>query len=278
MGCSDNFCSLCGISLNSPYDINKDQQWIYYCTILFNNNQNIHYAKEYLCNYFFKNKKQYDLWGVLPKAFIVIHTDCWKFIKQIKNIELKYSDFPVVDKLYNSSFKNHFFLFKINYKPISKYHGQEFDIESYLNDGYSLNSPLNNNKVLANLIINVFKQLNIKSHRVGPRVSATLYNNNDLLIGSDNNIWKISNSKWIKATDIKTYFFSSNIKVTDKNLSLLQELYNYIHYRFTYSNNFIKYIYIFNIPRFGQVSNCGLILKDINLIFTNQLCKINFII
>ena len=56
----------------------------------------------------------------------------------------------------------------------------------------------------------LFNQLNIKSDRVGPRVSATLYKNNDLLIGSDNNIWEISNKKWIKTKNIKTYTFSAD--------------------------------------------------------------------
>ena len=141
-------------------------------------------------------------------------------LKKEKNIKLRYSDFPIVDKLYDT--KNYIlFNFNVNYKPISNYWGQDFNVHKYINDGYSLESPLKNNKVLSKFIINIFNKLNIKSDRVGPRVSATLYKNNDLLIGTDNNIWTINNKKWVKEKNMKTYTFSSDIKVTSNNSNLL---------------------------------------------------------
>lgn len=216
MGWSTDYCSLCGLPLNIEkfysstnskikiyYNLPK---WMYTRTILFNNNKNIHNIKcssEYLkYNPILNNKS--------TKGFIVIHCDCWKYINNEKNIKLRYSDFPFFEKFYSSD-NYDLYKFNVNYKPISNYHKQDFDDKKYINDGYTFNSPLKNNKVLSKFIINIFNQLNIKSERVCPRVFATLYKNNDLLICSDNNIWKINNKKWIKAKDIKTYTFSSNI-------------------------------------------------------------------
>ena len=99
-----------------------------------------------------------------------------------------------------------------------------------------------------------------------------MYKNNDLLIGSDNNIWKISNKKWIKANDIKTYTFSSNI--TNKK-NILKNLDKYFAYNFYDSDKSIK---LYNIPRLGTVSSCGLILKSMKITLTNDLSKIKFVI
>ena len=52
-------------------------------------------------------------------------------------------------------------------------------MEQYIADGHSLETPLKNNKT-SKFIIHIFNKLKIKIDRVGPRVSATLYNNNNL--------------------------------------------------------------------------------------------------
>jgi hypothetical protein len=275
MGCWDIFCSLCGLPLNTGERNNINiPKWMYKCTLLLNNNKNIHNAQEVACNInFYANKKEYNSLLNYPKSFIVIHTDCWKYIKKEKNIKLRYSDFPIIDKLYNT--KNYaLFNFNLDYKPISNYWEQSFNIEKYINDGYLLVSPLKGNKVLSKFIINIFNRLNIKLDRSGPRVSASLYKNNDLLIGTDDNIWKINNKKWIKTNNLGNFIFSSNIKVTNKNIDLLTNIYNYFEYK--YCNENYKKNKLFYIPRLGTVSNCGMILKDIKIKLTNKLCKIKF--
>lgn len=285
MGWSTDYCSFCGLPLNvnKLYNNIKDTyynlpKWIYTCTILFNNNKTIHninWNLEY-------EKYNYMLIGGKPYGFIVIHCDCWKYIKKEKNIKLKYSDFPFVEKMYSSD-DYIFYKFKVDYKKISNLQGQDFNLTKYINYGYSFESPLKKNKVLGNFIINIFNQLNIKADRVGPRVSATLYKNNDLLVGSDNNIWEISNKKWIKTKNIKTYTFSSdnlNNKILLKNLEkyfsyneMLYENYRFLEEK--YKDNLVA---LYSIPRLGEVSDCGLILKDIKIKFTNNSYKIKFVI
>ena len=94
-----------------------------------------------------------------------------------------------------------------------------------------------------------------------------------------NNIWEINNKKWIKTKNIKTYTFSSdniNNKILLKNLekyfSYDRNLYN------TYKDAPISISELCYIPRLGEVSDCGLILKDIKIKFINNSCKIKFII
>ena len=274
MGCYDVFCSLCGLPLNA-IQYKGIPKWMNKCTLLLNNNKNIHNTKEVACNIiFYKNKKEYNSLLNYPKSFIVIHTDCWKCIKKEKNIKLRYSDFPIIDKLYNTK-DYKLFNFNIDYKPISNYWYQYFDINNYIKDGYNLRSPLTN-KVLSKFIVNIFNKLNIKSDRVGPRVSATLYKENDILIGTDNKLWTINNKKWIKANDFKNFNFSSNIKVTSKNNDLLENIYKYFEYR--YINEKYKRLKLFNIPRLGEVSNNNLIVKDIKITLTNKLFTIKLII
>jgi hypothetical protein len=277
MGWSTNYCSLCGLPLNinKIYNFNDEKyyklpKWIYTCTILFYNNNNLHNVNWSLkyekYNPILTNNKTY--------GFIVIHCDCWKYIDKEKNIKLRYSDFPFVEKFYSHNNYN-FFVFNINYNPIFNYQGQDFEYEKYINDGYSINSPLKENKILKKFIINIFNKLNIKSDRIGPRVSATLYKNNDLLIGSDNNIWKISNKKWIKATDIKTYTFSYIIV----NKELLKNLDKYFsYYPLEYNKNIDTSSNLFKIPRLGEVSSCGFLIKSMKIKLNDKSSKIKFII
>jgi hypothetical protein len=220
MGCWDIYCLLCSLPLNDNI-CGFSQKWLNKCTLLLNNNKNISNAREVSCNVnFHVKKREYSSLINYPKSFIVLHTDCLKFIKKEKNIKLRYSDFPNI-------------ISKINYKPISNYCNQFFDVDKYLSDGYSLVSPLKNNTILCKFILNIFNQLNIKSDRVGPRVSATLYKKDDMLIGSDNNIWKINNNKWTKVNDLEKFKFSSNINITNKNKYLLEDVYQYFEYQYS---------------------------------------------
>ena len=277
MGCWDVYCSLCGLPLNTwiQEDI-KIPKWLYKCTILLNNNKNISNAKEVSCNiHFVANNKSY--YGVsLPYLFIVIHTDCLKFINREKNIKLKYSDFPINSILYNQNDIIRSFVFDIDYKPISNYWDQYFDIDKYIKDTHSLESPLKNNK-LGKFIINIFNKLKIKTDRIGPRVSATLYNDNDLLIGSDNNIWHINKNKWIKMDDLEIYNFIANIDITKSNRQIFSDIYKFFEYEYIDDTKYKKFK-LFSIPRIGQVSKYGLLLKDIKIKLTKKMFDIQFTI
>ena len=51
---------------------------------------------------------------------------------------------------------------------------------------------------------------------MGPCISAKLYNEHDLLIGKDHNIWTISKNKWCKLNNLEKYKFSTTIDITKK--------------------------------------------------------------
>jgi hypothetical protein len=235
---------------------------MYKCTLLLNNNKIIHGATESACNYHFYVKgKSYDSLLYNERSFIVVHTDCWKYVKKEMKIELKYSDFPMVDKFYKKNNYN-FFSFNISYIPISKYWGQSFEVDNYKKGGYTLDNP-SKNKFLGNFIKDSIKKLNIKIERQGPRVSATLYNSNDLLVGSDNNLWKISKNKWIKENTMREYKYISKIKLDNSNKTFLENIYKYFMYE--YVNIQTKKIKLLNIPQLGEVSSIGVIIKNINI-------------
>jgi hypothetical protein len=254
MGCWDVMCSLCALPLNSCSE--KCKKWMHKCTLLLNNNNVIHDTKEIACNIdFYDKKKKQGFTSLLyfPKSFIVVHTDCWKFCKKELGISLKYSDFPF-HKI--SPSPNHFFSIDgVNYKPISNYWDQYFNIEEYLKAGYSLELP-------RKFIKNTISQLNIKKDRIGPSISATYYVNNDLLIGNDGKIWKINNKKWVKVMDVTSRKLSIKIAVTKKNQQLLEDVSEYFSYAyFQPKSSIIKKIA--KLPQLGEVSSCGIILRDI---------------
>jgi hypothetical protein len=230
------------------------------CTLLLNNNKVVHDTKEIGCNtdFYDKKKKQnYTSLLYFNKSFIVIHTDCWKFCKKEFGIALKYSDFP----FHKISPNVYFAIDGVNYKPIMNYWEQYFNIEEYLKSGYSLESPAKNT-FLAKFIKNIISQLNIKKDRIGPSISATYYKNNDLLIGNDGKIWKINNKKWVKAADITSRKLSIKIPVTKKNQQLLENVYRYFNYAYFEPKSFsIKKIA--KMPQLGEVSSCGIIMRDI---------------
>ncbi len=181
----------------------------------------------------------------------MVHTDCWKFCKKEYGLSLKYSDFP----FHKISSNNFFVIDGVNYKPISNYWEQYFRIEEYLKAGYSLELP-------RKFIKNTISQLNIKKDRMGPSISATYYKNNDLLVGNDGKIWKINSKKWVKAVDITSRKLSIKIPVTKKNQKLLEDVCKYFSYAYFESKSpIIKKIA--KLPQLGEVSSCGIILRDI---------------
>lgn len=258
MGCWDVMCSLCALPLNSCSE--KCKKWMFKCTLLLNNNNVVFDTEEISCNTdFYDKKKRQGFTSLLyfPKSFIVVHTDCWKFCKKELGISLKYSDFP----FHKISPNNFFVIDGVNYKPISNYWQQYYNIEEYLKAGYSLNSP-SKNEFLAKFIKNTISQLNIKKDRIGPSISATYYKNNDILIGNDGKIWKINNKKWVKIPDVISQKLSIKIPVTKKNQQLFEEVCKYFSYAyFQPKSPIIKKIA--KLPQLGEVSSCGVILRDI---------------
>jgi len=273
MGCWDVVCSLCALPLNSCNE--KCKKWMRNCTILLNNNNVVHNTKEIACNnYFYDKKKKQHFTSLIyfPKSFIVVHTDCWKFCKKELQISLKYSDFP-----FHKISSNNFFLINgINYKPIINYLEQYYNIDEYLETGYSLDSPIKN-QFLSKIIKNTISQLNIKKERIGPSISATYYKNNDILIGNDDKIWKINNKKWVRANDIILQKLSIKIPVTKKNQKLLEDVSKYFSYNYFESNSsIIKKITI--LPQLGEISSCGIILQDVKTKIMYKIFTIDMII
>lgn len=259
MGCWDVMCSLCALPLNS-YISQKCKKWMYKCTLLLNNNKVVHDTKEIACNTdFYDKKKRQSFTSTLyfPKSFIVVHTDCWKFCKKELGLSLKYSDFP----FHKISPNNFFVIDGVNYKPISNYWQQDFEVDKYLNAGYSLESPAKN-AFLAKFIKNTISQLKIRKDRIAPSISATYYKNNDLLIGNDGKFWKINNKKWVKAADVTSRKLSIKIPVTKKNQQLLENACQYFSYEyFQPTLSIIKKIA--KLPQLGEVSSCSIVVRDI---------------
>jgi hypothetical protein len=272
MGCWDVVCSLCALPLNSCSE--ECKKWMHKCTLLLNNNNIVFDIEEIACNtnFYDKKKKQnYTSLLYFPKSFIVVHTDCWKFCKKEYGLSLKYSDFP----FHKISPNNFFVIDGVNYKPISNYWEQYFRIEEYLKAGYSLDSPLKN-LFLAKFIKNIILQLKIYPEpRKSPRVSATYYKNNNLLIGNDGKIWEIWSpgrcNRWGKPFLITSRKLSIKIPVTKKNQKLLEDVCKYFSYAYFESKSpIIKKIA--KLPQLGEVSSCGIILRDI----TTKIAHNNF--
>ena len=229
MGIWDTICPICGNScylkdleliLKENYniitkDINKKLNWLNNCSILLANNQIIHNVKDLNGNaIFYKNKKDAysaDIYNdnndYFSKDFInrgiVIHTDCWKFIKLNYNIELKYKDLPINKKKYKYNEK----IGNVKYNLINKYQGQFIDYPKMFIDKniYMAYSPLDENKN-ASRIKKIISQFKIKDRtrtrtRTGPTISATFYKEGDIKQGNNNNFWIKKSGKWIEIKD-----------------------------------------------------------------------------
>lgn len=79
---------------------------------------------------------------------------------------------------------------------------QFFDYAQIIKDKnfWMVESPLLNTKNTSRIKKN-FKQLKIKSGRIGPSISASFYKNGDIKIGNDDYFWIIKNNKWIKINE-----------------------------------------------------------------------------
>lgn len=164
---------------------------------------------------------------------VFIHTDCWKFVKNEYNIELNYSNLPIIEK----DILSHKIFNFINYGAIEKYWNQYFNFISVIVDKNEelCMSPLKSNLVAKN-IKKIISQLKIKNNpeRRGPTVSATFYNNGLYKVGVNGNIWIIKNNKWFEIKDTITITnYNKKIKkiayigdVNDKPLFVVKHNFN----------------------------------------------------
>jgi hypothetical protein len=188
----------------------KHTQWMFNCSMLMIDNNVIHGLKEQSCNIDFGKAgfsathigkytsegeysfKELGIYGIF------IHTDCWKFIKQTYNVDLKFGDLPRLEN--NSRYK----IFDIDYGQIEKYWQQEFEFEEVVVDKkqYLCSSPLKHDKNIPQIKKNI-AQLKIKndSKRVGPSSSATFFDEGTIKIGNNKKFWIKNNNKWVQMND-----------------------------------------------------------------------------
>jgi hypothetical protein len=272
MGCWDIYCFICGNpchgllddELNESKLIKKSLNWMNKCTMLLVDNTIVHNVREYSCNTSFSNKNfkaehLYSFDSELNFKFnlnqnygIFIHTDCYNFIKKNYNINLKFSYLPKFDNLIR--------LYNINYGEIEKYWEQDFNFQQIILDKklYLCSSPLKNDKNIKQIKKNV-KALKIKNiSRVGPLVSASFYNENDIKLGNDKYLWIKKNNKWQQINE-KPIKLLINLKKNTKHESYLEKL---------------RYIGQYDIKPIFIVSNKNNILEIITLeSYTNILSK-----
>jgi hypothetical protein len=180
---------------------------------------------------------------------ILLHYDCWKFVKINYGIELQYKHLPINYKIFKSGSGTPP-LMKINYGEIKKYWGQDMDFEKMYKDNnmYMIQNPLipSNTKNISRIkkIISQFKLK--KEQRPSPSISATFYKNNIIKIGNNNKFWIIKNNKWneIKEDVIKKSF---NIK-----------------------SNKLSYFGQGNIPQIGEYNTVPLFINKIKNYFNKK--------
>ena len=194
MGCFDVYCFICNNSTNSAiilqeyfddtniermeegkdsFDIDKIKDFVKKtlhletCTFLTEDNEIIHNCYENSCCGSFKDEDNNNYGLLLHKEDnkenykygVFIHTDCWSYIKNKYNIELRFSYIKsnIIEELANNLFV------KIEYGDIiDKYIiGQYMDFEKLFEDDnlYLSYSPLENNDKNNERIDNIIKQV-----------------------------------------------------------------------------------------------------------------------
>lgn len=247
MGIWDTYCLICGNSCFAEKDLefilkfqfkvtadikglNSKLKWLNNCTVLAANNDVIHGCNETDGGAtFFKDKKiayTCDIFNGFFDYFrndyinkgIAIHTDCWKFIKKVYKIELKYKDLPISEQYYNYDAK----IGDVNYGSITKYQSQFMEYHKmYLDKNiYMVTSPLSKtdeSKKNIPRIKKIISQFKFKNDpkRKGPSVSATFYNEGSIKLGNNNKFWIKQNGKWNEMKDeviTKKIEFKKNTK------------------------------------------------------------------
>ena len=253
----DVYCCICGNSckgcdfdyLHDEFEFNKiniddnelkkiakDSKWLDKKITLYSNNKikkfGIYDSEE---NHLpFINDNEY---GVL------LHYDCWKFVKINYGIELQYKHLPVNYKNFKGAHNGIPPLMKINYGEVKKYWHQDMNFHKMYKDNnmYMLQNPLipTNTKNI-NRIKKIISQIKLKKDtRPSPCISATFYDNNKIKIGNNNNFWVIKNGKW---NEIKEDVIKKSFKIKPKQM-----------YNFAFGN----------IPQIGEYNTLPLFINKI---------------
>lgn len=205
----------------------KNTRWMINCTMLLKDDQVLHGFEEIDCWSTFKKDNKTILHftdnGIIYQngkpiytnpVGLFIHTDCWNYIKDNYQIELKFSHLPPVEHHRNKK------IFNINYGDIEEYWEQFFNFMNVVIDKkkYLCSSPLKNDKNISQIKKNI-NALKLKNNpnRKGPAVSATFYKNGNIRFGNNNNFWIIKSGKWV---EIKEKIIEIKI---DINLSKLNK-------------------------------------------------------
>jgi hypothetical protein len=217
MGCWDIFCPICGLPLGyniidsirkngygSYIESVKISGWSNKCTLLLLNTVAKHGFTEIACNITFSDKKDeimVDNIGNTGKFGIAVHTDCWKYASRILSRKLVLDDFDM-----KKGTREQYKFSYLKNKELSKYHGQDFDLESFCstpNNLYLLYSPLdksksadlNRSRIKDNILI-------IDKHkpksRPSPCQSATIFEAGTELKGGDGRIYIVKNINKVK--------------------------------------------------------------------------------
>lgn len=221
--------------INKIKELVKNSNWMTKCTMLLSNNKIKHNCHIDSDNIEFRNNSKERFSQMVDESHlypldekenqgIFLHTDCWKYIKNKYNIELKYSDIPLINHTTNSKL-----IENVNYGLIENYQEQYFDFIKIITDDniYLCSSPLKNDKNIKQINKNI-NQLKIKydKNRMGPNVSATFYKPGDIKIGNNNKFWYIKNNKWNQLNE-NIVSIKLNIDYTKLKKSQLKFL-NYI--------------------------------------------------
>lgn len=225
MGCWDVFCVLCGNTYTDyelPDDIElkdknleirkkliKESKWLESCIFLSLDNRIAYNCKELSCSADFgNNEKAFRqisnlidvddsvLFSDIDNCGVFVHSDCWKYVYQTRNIKLKYGDLPI--NRFNLP-KNHYKAIDIDYGKIEKYWSQFFEFEKMIKDKneYMCQSPLIN-KQNAKRIDTIINKFNLTPSNTFPSLTPLYFVSNTIKIGNDGNFWIVKNNKWQK--------------------------------------------------------------------------------
>lgn len=205
--------------INSIKSMKKNTKWMEKCTFLAADGSVVHGCKEVGCNIDFQDLKSNRFIAQTynedfdTKYGVFVHTDCWKFIKQVHGLKLQYKHLPIkpIDRVERKVLKD------VDYGFMEKYWDQDFNFLGMIADGNELMglSPLKS-ELVAKYVNKIFGKLKIKLNpeRIGPIVSASFYKPNTYRIGLNGSIWLVKGGRWVEVHD--TVEFSVKIKDIQK--------------------------------------------------------------
>lgn len=240
MGTFDVFCIICGnscfhnkaddaidydVPIKQVKEIEKNTAWVKYCTLLFANDKVLHNTTFSGDNADFENPRDGELYTCFEFSydfnmpFVFLHEDCWKFIKNVYDVEIKFSDIP----LFNKKKFEPVFVPNVKY-GLEEYQDQFMNYDEMYEDKklFMAMSPLSGNKKNISRIkriLSAFK-LNKDMKRKGPSTSASFYSEGDIKLGINKKFWIKKNGRWNELKEpVITYEYkiTTNLSTQKKN-------------------------------------------------------------